>query len=84
MSDSRRTMADDTNIGAWAGPFVGELVGGGHVSPGDKLQVTEADLQSGHWDTSRAKNPTVPATPDLPPAVPDTVLPTDATGGGND
>lgn len=60
---------DATSNATWNGPFIGELVTGGQivtVHPGDQAQVTEQDLQSGHWTPVGQPAPTTPAY--IPPA----------------
>lgn len=37
-------------IGIFRGPFIGERPDRGTVRPGDEMDVSDADLQSGHWD----------------------------------
>lgn len=74
-------MADEEIIGIWRGPFPGQLANGGTVAYGQKAVVTEADLESGHWDTSRAQNPTISDPPPLPPPAPTSAL--DEAQGAN-
>lgn len=46
-------------IGIYRGPFIGQRPDKGLVHPGDEMEVTDADLQSGHWDAK--DTPQIPA-----------------------
>lgn len=46
-------------IGIYRGPFIGQRPDKGLVHPGDEMEVTDADLQSGHWEAKDA--PQTPA-----------------------
>ena len=65
-------MADEPTIGIWRGPFEGQTADGHTVAYGDTAYVTEADLESGHWDTSRKQSLPEDPLPEPTPVFPET------------
>lgn len=69
-------MSDATHTARWCGPFVGHATDGSLIQPGSQHQVTDADLQSGHWQPI-APPASQPAAPSLAQTSPTTLAAAD-------